>query len=57
MNNIYKKLSSLDYVFLFLIVMMTLCYLESEYYLDLLYLLFLVFSYIRLKVYRWKKNH
>lgn len=57
MNNIYKKLSSLDYIFLFLIFMMTLCYLESNYYLDLAYLLFLICSYIRLKIYRWKKNH
>ena len=56
-NNKYEKLFSLDYVFLFLIILIALLYFESKSLLDLSYLLFIIFSYIRIKIHRWRKNH
>lgn len=56
-NNKYERLFSLDYVFLLLIILIALLYFESKSLLDLSYLLFIIFSYIRIKIHRWRKNH
>lgn len=56
-DNKCKKLFSLDYVFLTFIFLITLLYFESKSLLVLFYLLFIIFSYIRIKIHRWRKNH
>ena len=57
MTNEKGSIVSVDVIYLVVIMLLTLCFLDAKNVLDLLFLAVVTFYYIRIKVYRYQKYH
>jgi hypothetical protein len=57
MTNEKGSIVSVDVIYLVVIMLLTLCFLDAKNVLDLLFLVVVTFYYIRIKVYRYQKYH
>ena len=57
MTNDKCSIVSVDVVYLIIIMLLTLCFLDAKNVVDLLFLVVVTFYYIRIKIYRYKNYH
>ena len=57
MTNEKCSVVSVDVVYLIVIMLLTLIFLDAKNVVDLLFLVVMTFYYIRIKVYRYQKYH
>lgn len=57
MTNEKSSVVSVDVVYLIVIMLLTLIFLDAKNVVDLLFLVVMTFYYIRIKVYRYQKYH